>query len=343
MNVSHEIRYRFGEADKNSILRLALLEAWGHRCYWCTEPKDFADIQIDHIIPHTITTDDLEEILREHLPWPARQAFDVHTAQNLAPICTPCNIKKGNTTLIGTGILSTHLRKSSQMRTKVERYVRSFQASNTVSKALLAVSTADLTDPGSRKALDDLGPIVMQRFAMLTPEVLTQYSTIHKIDDPREDESIRALVNINETGRKTKAILEEYYKINANDAFLEILKAVKSGIIVRLEDDISSELRRHGHMYPQVGPPAGRRIIEIEDLAFDAADAIFTAEGTFEFDVSAEVVVPSENDSGSESFQSDTAAHGRFSVAFWPDKSNTAVTEVDTPLITEWNKGPAPW
>ena len=49
--MANSVRYKVN--DDNSLLRFVLHELWEYKCYWCNTPKDYNDIQIDHIIPQT--------------------------------------------------------------------------------------------------------------------------------------------------------------------------------------------------------------------------------------------------------------------------------------------------
>ena len=67
-----------------TLLRLIIFQQWQERCYWCEEPKIYVDIQLDHIIAHTVSWKALDELITQHGLLPD---FDVHSAANLAPIC----------------------------------------------------------------------------------------------------------------------------------------------------------------------------------------------------------------------------------------------------------------
>jgi hypothetical protein len=48
--MSDDVLFRPGTGE-NLILRRALWRAWGYRCYWCREPHDLLQVDIDHMIP----------------------------------------------------------------------------------------------------------------------------------------------------------------------------------------------------------------------------------------------------------------------------------------------------
>ncbi|MDT5215876.1 MAG: hypothetical protein QOK18_4115 [Mycobacterium sp.] len=77
-----DARYSYS-SERNRLLLLAMVHAWGNKCYWCRTPKTFRHLEIDHIAPRS-PRGDLDP------------AFDVDAAENLAPICGPCNKEKSN-------------------------------------------------------------------------------------------------------------------------------------------------------------------------------------------------------------------------------------------------------
>jgi hypothetical protein len=79
--LSETVRY---DGGNNAVLRLVLHTVWGQRCYWCNRPKDYNDIQIDHIVPRSQGFAGRHEILDAHR---LSHNFDVDDPRNLAPIC----------------------------------------------------------------------------------------------------------------------------------------------------------------------------------------------------------------------------------------------------------------
>ena len=56
---------RYVENGDNRLLRLALLEAWNHTCYWHKAPLAFDEATIDHILPRSA-----EPVSYTHLTLP---------------------------------------------------------------------------------------------------------------------------------------------------------------------------------------------------------------------------------------------------------------------------------
>jgi len=112
-----DVRYRRGD---NAVLRSALIEQWNARCYWCEEPTRFTDTQIDHIIPHTVTPDELHDLVQLHGLSPN---FDLHAPANLAPICGTCNRKKADRKLRAP-VVTMQLDRAREKQARVINYVR---------------------------------------------------------------------------------------------------------------------------------------------------------------------------------------------------------------------------
>lgn len=77
----------------DDLVRAALWEAYGKRCFWHGEPIAFAELEVDHLIPESLEKKPLElkKILKSaSLPTD----YDLQGLQNLVPSCGTCNGKK---------------------------------------------------------------------------------------------------------------------------------------------------------------------------------------------------------------------------------------------------------
>src|SRR4051794_7823335 len=89
-NSQSKVRYT-GRND--AVLRLKLFQAWRLRCYSCRRPQEYRDVEIDHIIPRTISPARLQQLVEQH---GLAADFDLHAPANLAPICGACNTEKSD-------------------------------------------------------------------------------------------------------------------------------------------------------------------------------------------------------------------------------------------------------
>ncbi|MFF5097869.1 MULTISPECIES: HNH endonuclease signature motif containing protein [Actinosynnema] len=343
-----DVRYLPGQADENSVLRLALLESWGNRCYMCSRPTDFSNIQIDHIIPQDTKKDKLAELLSLHLSPERREGFDIHALGNLAPACAECNRKKSNRDLLGVGITAVNLDKAHKLEASVVKKVKRFKTAQTVEKELFLASTADMNEPASRQAFMDFAPLVISRISVLDVDMLEGYSTTREVSIAQgdsgsyEEGGCSAVFILNNSVRRARVIVEDFYGMDFDDMASHVMSAVHDAVVERVRDAIASNLGERGHHYPDVGDPSGRLFVEADSLTFDPSGE-FTAGGTFAVDMSAHAAVVNDDGSGTDWLQEDVAAHGRFSISFFPVDGDPTRVDVDSAEIIEWKAGVAPW
>lgn len=300
--------YKPGDALNNRILLSALWDVWGNRCYLNGCVKEAAEFQVEHIIPHTLPRSEIEKTLADYGNAEVQKAdFDVHAPHNLAPACARCNRDKTDDNYGGAGQLLKWLLQARRLEPKVRNRVAAYYRRDTVSKALQAMSIADLSDPAAKQSLLDLGPIVVARLRMVAPETLTGDSS-YDYDDSGADESDRVLVTVDEGSRRARVVLEEVYGGVFDELLAEAVRAVRAAMNARLTGDIVSQFEDNGHVDPYVEDVAGMSEIEVLTTRFDATIGAFEVCGAFWGDGSASVGVSSyTNDSGTEWEQGDAS------------------------------------
>ena len=152
-------RYSHTSSDDNRLLLLALTEAWGEKCYWCRKPKLFRELQIDHIVPR-----------RPHGGTATDR--DVDAVDNLAPICGPCNQEKSNGEFQNTPRVESQIELAAKRAATVQRTLDSFRRDAQVTKALLAITAADLNDERVAGAVEALGVVVLSVLRKRFPDLL---------------------------------------------------------------------------------------------------------------------------------------------------------------------------
>lgn len=75
----------------NTRTRVALWKANQRRCFYCSEPISFGDLDIDHLVPQKTTQQEFKE-LRRRIRLPAD--FDLNGLCNLVPTHHDCNKRK---------------------------------------------------------------------------------------------------------------------------------------------------------------------------------------------------------------------------------------------------------
>jgi hypothetical protein len=163
--------------EDNRVLRLALLEEWGWRCYWQGEPLTVSTAQIDHLIARTVSAARLAELIGLHQLF---TGFDLHGPENLVPICGPCNNKKSNGDYLEAPAVSAYLVKAGRLAHRIRRRVQDHATTVAVGRALTA-AIADLTRPQTRAEFLKHAPAVVQTLALLD-EKRTGYWSPHSFD-----------------------------------------------------------------------------------------------------------------------------------------------------------------
>jgi len=108
----------------NTKTRVALWRANDRKCFFCSEPIAFRNLEIDHIIPESIEQPQLDKLLaRLNL----RSDVDVNAVANLVPTHHDCNRRKGDVLLDDGAVLfflEMWAQKHDRIRLELERHVK---------------------------------------------------------------------------------------------------------------------------------------------------------------------------------------------------------------------------
>ena len=77
--------------------RLAIYEAHNRRCFYCDQPFRLPEMEIDHVIPQSVTGERLEELLAALL-LPGN--WDVQGLQNFVPACRRATARNETSSLV---------------------------------------------------------------------------------------------------------------------------------------------------------------------------------------------------------------------------------------------------
>lgn len=321
-----EIRYRVG--GDNLVLRSVIHRLWEYKCYWCGWPKDFNDIDIDHIIPRTATS--------ERLQWWKTQLslpdeFDVHDPGNLAPICRKCNgpARKGGKDQSDKPIVLNELQKARELRSKVIRDVQDFAKPSKTAEALLRANEADLSNPGARQMFETYAPAVVQKLALLGEDKadFTSVKTVAvEVDAEHREPELKVGIFLRARERRAAAILEDVCGGMIEDMVLEPVIDLFHQIHEKVQHDFENVRRNSEEIdYPMepiaAGPPVSTFMrINVNSLDFHRAGSSFefTFGGEFEANLSASLAQYSSDGSELLELQGDAFVEGRYSfVAIW--------------------------
>jgi 5-methylcytosine-specific restriction endonuclease McrA len=125
---------------------------WPTKCVWCGRPLAYREMQIEHLIPKYLVNDgaaaperrakELAELLELHkLP----KDFDLHSEENLAPSCGPCNAQKGDGR--PPGVVGILLSRAAEYAEDVRKNATTTMSKQKFQNALGVLSTGDPSDP----------------------------------------------------------------------------------------------------------------------------------------------------------------------------------------------------
>lgn len=161
------IGYKSGDPDSNATLRSALAQVSGLRCYACTEPKKFADLQIDHLIPRS--RKGTTAFLIPPGPLSADE-YDVDDVENLAVICGQCNRMKSDKEFRQSLAFEMHRMNAVRRADNVRSIVQGIRSGHELVKCLVSATQFDLANPDSVRLYIELAPAAVQRLAILDEE-----------------------------------------------------------------------------------------------------------------------------------------------------------------------------
>lgn len=329
---TRQIMYRAGDSRSNRILRLALLKVW-ERCHWCSEPRQYSEVEIDHLIPRAGSPKE-RDLLIEELVGPAYvEGYNLDAPRNLAPICkVRCNREKSNNIYEGTRLLET-LRRAAKEVPNVEQFVRRYWAAGKFADALATAVEGDLADDRNLDALTDFAPLLDARIRLI------DFTTNEEVVDPMADDPRAVTLKLDRKGRQVRDVLEVLTGRDFDEAILEPIRTVRHEITERLLADITAQVRDAGHPYPDVAWPTARIDLNCTELRYLVDEEQFKMVGAFDADGTAEASVMAADGDGLETLQREASGHGTFGVMFWFERK---VIESGDLAYLEWNDGPDP-
>ncbi|MEU8980985.1 hypothetical protein [Streptomyces sp. NPDC048309] len=329
-------KVRYGSGN-DAVLRWVLYNAWGQRCYWCERPTDFNAIQIDHLLPKDARKNNLDDLKRAYgLP----NDFDIHDPANLAPICIPCNGRrgKGNRVYAAVPLILGRFETAREHRDTVIQQVRTFGASMGIAEHLLAAGQADLHDERVRTAFVEHAPAIIQRLA-LVDETKVDFLTIWYVDVTLEDEIQLSIgVSLNAHGRAAAQILENMCRIDLE----RVLEERADELVGQIREGVREALEAIDGPAgpPTAGPPVVDFIrIDIDSLGYQNVGAAveFTFHGNFESSMAASLAQTSPDGSDLLELQGDAVVFGTFSfVVSWHFSADPADAYTGECVIEDW-------
>ncbi len=88
----------------NDVFRTALWNTYKHRCFYCNQPLDWDELQIDHLVPEWMQ-EDTKKLAALVIDLGLKADFKVNEAYNLVPAHSKCNLKKSGYVFESSAIL----------------------------------------------------------------------------------------------------------------------------------------------------------------------------------------------------------------------------------------------
>lgn len=171
----------------NGHLRLALFRAWKRQCYLCEQKKTFSVIEIDHILPHSTTTEKASDIWdRVAAPEPF---LGLHDVGNLAPICRRCNGRSNKgAKVLADGLLAVKIAHALDKVSDVAKEMRKLISGTQLEEALSNVALADPRNTLDRKILGAGARDVLETF--VSAGAVLEYTSLHQLLPRRMNEPV---------------------------------------------------------------------------------------------------------------------------------------------------------
>ncbi|TCJ71205.1 UNVERIFIED_ORG: HNH endonuclease [Dietzia maris] len=320
------VKYRSGESDNNALLRFALLNAWGGRCYWCREVRQFHNVEIDHILPKSLKSDELDQLVKTLIDEQAESgSYDIDSPRNLAPICSACNKKKLDAVNSRAALLVTLLSDAEKKTARVVKFVQDYEAGDQVVKAVAAVATGGLSPHASepvRTAISEFAGFLHSQLETV------QFTTEQSFWDPFSSDPPELKLVLDNEGRDVASAIEVLTGRDVDSCVYGLVQAFLSEELHRRLDWHTAEEFPPGS---EVGPPDFTGTITIHKLRYSRADGFFLINGSFAIDGNCSVAQSSADGSTLEYVQLNFDGGGNAGIEFTAEDGQIApgVGEVD--------------
>ncbi|MCZ7421171.1 HNH endonuclease signature motif containing protein [Verrucosispora sp. WMMA2121] len=282
-------------------------------------------MQIDHIIPESISAARLQELKDIGT---VDSDFDLQRPRNLAPACRPCNRDKSNGDFLEHPKVLGRLRRALKFEPDIDRLVRNFFTANKMAKSMLTVRSADPNDPAAAAAFAQHGPAIVQAVAQIDP-AMADYRTTAVV----QGEYGETHLLLNSRGRTAVTIIEELCLTPMSEAVEHLVDTLVS----RIDDQVRFSLAQDDS--DDVSPASIHFLdLEITNFDFEGTGAVsVVAQGTFDVTFSAIVVQNNQWGDGLVDRQGDGDASGSLWVELnWNRDAVGAPSDVYAE-IHDWN------
>lgn len=121
--------------------RLAMWDAWDHKCAWCGNPLDLEDLEVEHLIAGGLEGDDRSTALAQHgLP----ENFDLDSTENRVPAHgRPCNRRKSIKPLPDSPVIGMLREEARNRAPQIDKAAERYRRATRLTKAVAVIEAAE--------------------------------------------------------------------------------------------------------------------------------------------------------------------------------------------------------
>ncbi|EJL6735015.1 DUF4258 domain-containing protein [Vibrio parahaemolyticus] len=225
------------------------------KCFYCKEPIQYVELEVDHVIPESLSQND-KEFEKVKADYGLVKDFDLFGHQNLAPSCNSCNSDKSDN-LLPPGYVAIALSKIEKKIEELEECLSKEKQDRKLGALLVSIgraiekktfTKAELTDALKKKGLIEFTSkntlsVTSNEISEEKPEsnlfefddiVLTRHALIEMKSRTIDYERvIHALNNGVSIGKVVHTKGANHYKIRTRDG-LEVVYTIKDRTIMIL-------------------------------------------------------------------------------------------------------------
>lgn len=128
-------------AGFDPALRVAMWDAWDHKCAWCGNPLDLEDLEVEHLIAGGLESDERSvELARHRLP----ENFDLDSTENLVPAHgRPCNRRKAMKPLPDSPVIAVLREDATKCAPQIDKAAEKYRKGTRLTKAVAVIEAAE--------------------------------------------------------------------------------------------------------------------------------------------------------------------------------------------------------
>lgn len=180
--------------------RRAIWEIHGKRCAYCRDPLDYANVEIDHILPESLLQNHvaLEQMLATQ---GLTSAFDIQGLENLAPSCWKCNNRKSSAAF-NPGRLAIELGVAARLKLQIAERIEKLVGAEKLEKLRFALAAA--VESGGLSELDVANVVAVARanagiFKLSSPQWLVGDEPLGELSTENQSRYLNAPVALPES------------------------------------------------------------------------------------------------------------------------------------------------